>query len=81
MKTERVPSYAVSATTSVLRNDVSELRIDVGPGYRLYYATDRNRIVLLLCGGDKSTQRPDTDRACGYWQEWNDREEDPSDAS
>jgi len=41
---------------------VSELRIDYGPGYRVYYAQRRGVFVLLLCGGDKRTQ--DSDIAC-----------------
>ena len=42
---------------------VSEMRIDVGAGYRVYF-TRRHRIVLiLLCGGDKSTQTKDINRA------------------
>lgn len=35
---------------------VCELRIDAGPGYRVYYGQDANKLVLLLCGGDKRTQ-------------------------
>jgi putative addiction module killer protein len=42
---------------------VSELRIDYGPGYRLYFTRQGQRLVLLLCGGDKSTQNRDIDRA------------------
>ena len=42
---------------------VSELRIDVGPGYRVYYTIRRNTIVVLLCGGDKSSQGGDIRRA------------------
>jgi putative addiction module killer protein len=38
---------------------VSELRIDYGPGYRLYFVRVRNVIVVLLCGGTKATQRQD----------------------
>ncbi len=56
-----------------LRDGVWELRIDVGPGYRVYYARDGATIVLLLCGGDKRKQDSDIDRACGYWRDWQQR--------
>ena len=42
---------------------VHELRIHVGPGYRVYFAKRRNRILLLLCGGIKSSRSRDIDRA------------------
>ena len=42
-----------------LKHGVSELKIDVGPGYRVYYTRRENILVILLCGGDKSTQRSD----------------------
>ena len=38
---------------------VSELRIDYGPGYRVYYVQRGSIFILLLCGGDKSTQEKD----------------------
>ena len=47
---------------------VSELRIHFGPGYRVYYGKQGNRIYLLLCGGDKSTQRRDIEKAKSCWQ-------------
>jgi len=53
-----------------LRDGVSELRIDVGKGYRVYYAHEGKEIVLLLCCGTKRTQNDDIDTACGYLQEW-----------
>ena len=52
------------------RDGVWELRIDVGAGYRVYYALADRQIVLLLCGGDKRTQETDIERACDYWQDW-----------
>ncbi|MGE8613687.1 MAG: type II toxin-antitoxin system RelE/ParE family toxin [Achromobacter veterisilvae] len=58
------------------RDGVWELRIDVGPGYRVYYAQAGQRIVLLLCGGDKHRQNADIDRAVGYWQDWQRRNDD-----
>jgi putative addiction module killer protein len=42
---------------------VSELRIDHGPGYRLYFTRRGSRVILLLCGGDKRTQTADIRRA------------------
>ena len=46
---------------------VCELRIDYGPGYRVYFGQIGTTIVLLLCGGDKSTQNKDIDKAIEYW--------------
>ncbi len=46
-----------------LRGGVSELRIDHGPGYRVYYAKVGKTMVLLLCGGDKRRQAADITRA------------------
>ncbi|MCI5149483.1 MAG: type II toxin-antitoxin system RelE/ParE family toxin [Candidatus Electrothrix sp. MAN1_4] len=42
---------------------ISEMRIFVGPGYRLYYVVRDGRIILLLCGGNKSTQERDIKKA------------------
>ncbi|MBL8575925.1 MAG: type II toxin-antitoxin system RelE/ParE family toxin [Mesorhizobium sp.] len=42
---------------------VSELRIDYGPGYRLYFTKRGPTVVILLCGGDKSSQRKDIAKA------------------
>ena len=42
---------------------VSELKIDFGPGYRVYYTQRGDRLLLLLVGGDKSTQQKDIERA------------------
>ncbi len=46
---------------------VLELKIYYGPGYRIYFGQLAGRIVLLLCGGDKSTQRKDIREAHRYW--------------
>ena len=42
---------------------IGELRVDYGPGYRVYFVQRGDVLVLLLCGGDKSTQRRDIARA------------------
>lgn len=52
------------------REGVWELRIDVGPGYRIYYAQAGKTMVLLLCGGSKNTQDADISSACTYWKDW-----------
>ena len=52
------------------RDGVWELRIDVGAGYRVYYAISGKDIALLLCGGNKRTQTADINRACDYWNNW-----------
>ena len=46
-----------------LTEGVSELKVDVGPGYRVYYSLRGARLLLLLAGGDKSTQDKDMARA------------------
>lgn len=43
----------------VLAGGICELKIDVGPGYRVYYTEQRGVLILLLVGGDKSTQQRD----------------------
>lgn len=55
---------------------VSELRLTHGPGYRIYYAQRGTRIVLLLCGGDKSTQSSDITEAHQLASDWLAKEED-----
>ena len=46
-----------------LGKGLSELRIDVGPGYRVYFTREGKSTVILLCGGDKTTQQKDIRRA------------------
>ena len=46
-----------------LTDGVSELKIDVGPGYRVYYSVRGDRLLLLLIGGDKSSQQKDIAKA------------------
>ena len=53
---------------------IHELRIDWGPGYRVYFAKIGRKVVLLLCGGDKRTQEKDIRQAKEYWREYKERE-------
>jgi putative addiction module killer protein len=55
-------------------NGVWELRIDFGPGYRVYYAQDEKTIILLLCGGSKRTQAADVKEAVRYWHDYQRRQ-------
>ncbi|OGP14678.1 MAG: addiction module protein [Deltaproteobacteria bacterium GWA2_55_10] len=54
---------------------VHELKVDDGPGYRVYYAMNGKRVVLLLLGGDKSSQAKDIKQAKAYWKEYKERQE------
>mgnify|MGYP000963347741 CR=1 FL=1 len=49
---------------------VFEIRFQFGPGYRIYFGKDGDTFVILLCGGDKSTQSKDITLAKAYWAEW-----------
>jgi putative addiction module killer protein len=49
---------------------VAELRVDLGAGYRVYYAKHGQTLVILLCGGDKGSQLNDINRAKDYWADW-----------
>ncbi len=48
---------------------VWELRLHFGPGFRVYYGLDGDEVVLILCGGDKSTQNKDISKAQEYWKD------------
>ncbi len=56
-----------------LQDGVWELRIDHGPGYRVYYAQAGKKLLLLLIGGDKNKQQSDINKAISYWKDWNRR--------
>ena len=49
---------------------VWELRIDAGPSYRVYYAIQNKKVILLCNGGDKSTQSSDIKKAVERWNDW-----------
>lgn len=49
---------------------VFELRLDFGPGYRVYFGKEGNTTVILLCGGDKDSQPKDVERAKNLWQQY-----------
>ncbi|MFC3652224.1 type II toxin-antitoxin system RelE/ParE family toxin [Dyella humi] len=53
-----------------IRESVSEMRVDMGKGYRLYFTTRGRVMIVLLCGGDKKSQRADIKRALHLVQEY-----------
>lgn len=62
MRVDRL-AHGNPGTHRSLTHGVSELKVDVGPGYRVYYTQRGNRLLLLLIGGDKSTQSKDIAKA------------------
>ncbi|WP_250624529.1 type II toxin-antitoxin system RelE/ParE family toxin [Pinirhizobacter soli] len=57
------------------RDGVRELRVDVGPGYRIYFGVAHDCVVLLLCGGDKRSQASDINKAVHLWDDWQRRQD------
>jgi putative addiction module killer protein len=51
-------------------NGISEMRVHYGPGYRVYFLKRGRSVVVLLCGGDKSTQRADIRKAKLIAEDW-----------
>lgn len=56
-----------------IADGVWELRIDYGPGYRVYYARTGGKLLLILVGGDKRKQQAEIETALEYWKNWNRR--------
>ena len=63
-------AHGNAGDTKPVGQGVWELRLTYGPGYRVYYLQDGGNLVLLLCGGDKSTQQADIERAHRLADEW-----------
>jgi putative addiction module killer protein len=63
-------SLGIFGDANSVGEGVLELRENIGPGYRVYLGRRGNALVILLCGGDKSTQDADIKRAKDYWQDW-----------
>jgi putative addiction module killer protein len=66
---DRVETGNMGDHKSVGEN-VHEFRFYFGSGYRIYYGEIDNTVVLLLCGGDKSSQKKDVKKAIGYWKDY-----------
>jgi putative addiction module killer protein len=53
-----------------LANGISEMKIDHGPGYRVYYTMRGSQLIVLLCGGDKTSQQEDIAKAIRIANAW-----------
>ena len=56
--------------TRPIGDGISEMRIHYGPGYRIYFIREGSTVVVLLCGGDKSSQQRDIEHAKRLAQDW-----------
>ena len=65
---KKLSAQRTSLPAASCRDGVWELRINVGPGCRVYYGMGHQTIVFLLCGGDKRKQQADIRRAVDYWK-------------
>jgi putative addiction module killer protein len=63
-------AYGNAGDVRPVGQGISELRIDYGPGFRVYFQKRGETIVILLCGGDKSTQAKDIQTAKRLAAEW-----------
>jgi len=67
---DRIAEYGNFGDHRYLGDEVFELRIHSGPGYRIYFGVEHNQVLLLVLGGDKSGQDRDIDRAKKLWRRY-----------
>ncbi len=65
---DRIAEYGNFGDYRYLNDEVFELKIHSGPGYRIYFGLERDQVVLLVLGGDKSSQPRDIDKAKKIWR-------------
>jgi putative addiction module killer protein len=71
----RFRKFGHAGNAKPVGDGVMELKFDLGPGYRIYYAVSGTEVILLLCGGRKGRQQEDIDMAKKYWKEFKGRSE------
>lgn len=64
------PSTGNPGDVKPVGHGISEMRVDYGPGYRVYYIQRRQTLIVLLCGGDKTLQASDVCSAIAIAKEW-----------
>ena len=67
---ERVACGGSKKSIKALKGGISEIKIPKGPGYRVYFGMDGQKLIVLLVGGDKSTQKKDIQKARKLWSEY-----------
>ena len=72
IRIERIKLGNLGFWTSV-GEGVGELKIDYGPGYRVYFGQIGTKVIVLLCGGDKKTQAKDIANAKEFWRDFGER--------
>jgi putative addiction module killer protein len=72
-------AFGNSGDAKPVGEGISELRIDYGPGYRIYFQRRGSSFVILLCGGDKSTQSRDIQTAKRLAKQWRESDEGEAD--
>ncbi|MBF0481572.1 MAG: type II toxin-antitoxin system RelE/ParE family toxin [Desulfovibrionaceae bacterium] len=63
--------------SKALGGGIYEMRVDFGPGYRVYFGQGGAESIVLLCGGDKSEQERDVETAREYWADYLERKNEP----
>ncbi|MBI1748616.1 MAG: type II toxin-antitoxin system RelE/ParE family toxin [Acidobacteria bacterium] len=67
---DRLTLGAAQKNIKPVGGGVYELKIDYGPGYRVYFGEHGKHVIVLLLGGDKSTQGRDIKKAIEYWEDY-----------
>ncbi len=67
---QRVAQEGAGKSIKNLKDGVFEIKISYGGGLRVYFGEEKNKIILLLIGGDKKTQGKDIKKAKKYWREY-----------